>query len=273
MKTQTLLSSLALAAIALPLAAQTTAPVHHTAPTTAAHAGAASAAAHAVAPCGKVPELSPKIPALPAGVSCPKPLFRFTSSPAIKLDYVSPLVSAETKESLGLTPTTFELDYVDIKIGTGNLAEPQMYYTLQYTGYLVDGTKFDSSLDRPEPFTFPVGAHRVIPGWDLGFQGMRIGGKRRLYIPFQLGYGDKGQQAIPPRAELIFDIELLSQSKEEPKPKTPPAPPAPPAGAPKPATAPPAGATPPPPPPPPPADKPATPPPAAAAKPATPPTK
>jgi peptidylprolyl isomerase len=269
MKTQTLLSSLALAAVALPLAAQTAsktaAPVHHTAPT-AAHTAP-------VAACGKVPELSPKIPALPAGSPCPKPLFRFTTTPAIKLDYVSPLVSTETKESLGLSPTTFELDYVDTKIGTGNLAEPQMYYTLQYTGYLVDGTKFDSSLDRPEPFTFPVGAHRVIPGWDLGFQGMHIGGKRRLYIPFQLGYGDKGQQAIPPRAELIFDIELLSQSKEEPKPKTPPAPPAPPAGAPKPATAPPAGATPPPPPPPPPADKPATPPPAAAAKPATPPTK
>jgi peptidylprolyl isomerase len=260
MKTQTLLSSIALAAVALPLVAQTAAPVHHTAPT-AAHAAAP------VAACGKVPVLSPKIPALPAGSPCPKPLFRFTTTPAIKLDYVSPLVSAETKESLGLAPKTFELDYVDTKIGTGNLAEPQMYYTLQYTGYLVDGTKFDSSLDRPEPFTFPVGAHRVIPGWDLGFQGMRIGGKRRLYIPYELGYGDKGQQAIPPRAELIFDIELISQSKEEPKPKTPPAPPA---GAPKPATA---------PPPPVPADKPATPPPAstpppaAAPKPATPPTK
>jgi peptidylprolyl isomerase len=254
MKTQTLLTSLTLAA-ALPLAAQTKAPVHH-----------ATAERTAYAPCAKVPTLSPKIPALPAGTSCPKPLFRFTTSPAVKLDYVSPMVSTEVRESLGLTPATFELSYADIKVGTGPLAEPKMYYTLQYTGYLVDGTKFDSSLDRPEPFTFPVGAHKVIPGWDLGFQGMHIGGKRRLYIPYQLGYGEKGSQAIPPKAELIFDIELLSQSAEEPKPKAPPAPPARPAppalldplAAPKPTapptTPPPASST------PPPAAKPTTPP-------------
>jgi peptidylprolyl isomerase len=261
MKTQSLLTSVLLAA-ALPLAAQTAAPVHHTA-TTAAHAAPAPPA------CAKVPELSPKIPALPAGTPCAKSLIRITTPAPAKLDYISPLLPLETRELFKFEPTTFELAYTDIKVGTGNLAEPKMWYTLQYTGYLVDGTKFDSSLDRSEPFTFPVGAHKVIFGWDIGFAGMRIGGKRRLYIPYQFGYGDKGQGVIPPRSELIFDIELLSQSAEEPKPKTPPAPPAPPAGAPKPATA---------PPPPQPADKPATPPPAAtppaaAAKPATPPAK
>jgi peptidylprolyl isomerase len=223
MKTQNSLTTLLLAAAALPLAAQTTAPkpavvVHHT----ATAAGTTSAAG-----CVKLPTLSPKIPALPATAPCAKTLFKFTSTPGVKLDYVSPLVSAEVRESLGLEPTTFSLDYIDVKVGTGNLAEPKMWYTLQYTGYLVDGTKFDSSLDRSEPFSFPVGQHRVIPGWDLGFQGMRIGGKRRLIIPYQLAYGDKAQQAIPPKSMLIFDIELLSQSAEQPKPPAPPTPPAP----------------------------------------------
>jgi peptidylprolyl isomerase len=269
MKIQTSLSTLLLAAAALPLAAQTAAPkpaasqkptvvVHHTAATTAVG-------------CVKLPEMSPKIPALPAG-ACPKVMLKFTSTPNVRLDYVSPIVTPEVREALGLSPTTFELDYVDIKPGTGNLAAPKKWYTLQYTGYLLDGTKFDSSLDRSEPFSFPVGQHRVIAGWDLGFQGMHVGGKRRLIIPAQLAYGDKGQQAIPPRSTLVFDIELISQSDEQPKPPAPPTPPTPPAGTTTPATPPPAGATPPPPPPPPPADKPATPPPAGD-KPATPPTR
>ena len=99
--------------------------------------------------------------------------------------------------------------------GTGELVPPQKFYTVRYTGWLTDGTKFDSSYDHPgqEPITFFDGAHRVIPGWDTGFTGMRVGGKRRLYIPYQLAYGESGREgAIPPKADLIFDIELVSFS-------------------------------------------------------------
>lgn len=89
---------------------------------------------------------------------------------------------------------------------------PGQQLTVQYTGWLAsDGTKFDSSVDRNEPFTFPQGAHRVITGWDQGFGGMRVGGKRRLFIPYQLAYGAEGRPPmIPPMSDLIFDIELVS---------------------------------------------------------------
>jgi peptidylprolyl isomerase len=123
-------------------------------------------------------------------------------------------------------PETFSLDYVDTKLGTGPRAEPHKWYTVHYTGYLVDGTKFDSSVDRGQPISFPYGAHRVIEGWDTGFEGMRIGGKRRLYVPYQLGYGDNGHQQIPAKAELVFDVELVAQSDAQPAPPKPPTPPA-----------------------------------------------
>ena len=80
---------------------------------------------------------------------------------------------------------------------------------MHYTGWLKNGKKFDSSLDRKEPITFMLGAHQVITGWDTGFQGMRVGGKRRLIIPYQLAYGEAGRSEIPPRADLTFDIELV----------------------------------------------------------------
>jgi peptidylprolyl isomerase len=134
----------------------------------------------------------------------------------------------ELREFLGIEPTTFSLDYVDTKIGTGPLAAPHKWYTINYTGYLVDGTKFDSSLDRKEPIVVPYGEHKVIPGWDTGFGGMHIGGKRRLFIPYELAYGANGRAPIPPKAELIFDVELLAQSDTDPTPKAPPMPPAPP---------------------------------------------
>ena len=119
----------------------------------------------------------------------------------------------------------YTLRYVDIVIGTGPIAQPQKFYTVKYTGWLTDGTKFDSSYDHPggEPITFAYGAHRVIPGWDTGFEGMRVGGKRRLYIPYQLAYGEAGREgAIPPRADLIFDLELVSFSDNPPAPAAPP---------------------------------------------------
>ena len=118
----------------------------------------------------------------------------------------------------GVPKPLYALRYVDTVLGTGELAAPHKYYTVRYTGWLTDGTKFDSSYDHPgqEPITFPYGAHRVIPGWDTGFEAMHVGGKRRLYIPYQLAYGEAGRPPIPPKADLIFDIELVSMSDTPP---------------------------------------------------------
>ncbi len=205
---------------AMPLAAQTAGSSARTPAHTTAHRASTAGGG-----CVKVPELSPKIPALPAGLPCPKALYTITTQPSIKLDYVSPLEGEELRETLGIESATFSLDYVDTKIGTGALATPHKWYSIQYTGYLADGTKFDSSLDRGEPISIPYGQHRVIPGWDTGFDGMRVGGKRRLFIPYQLGYGNNPHQAIPAKSELIFDVELVAISDTQPKPKTPPTPP------------------------------------------------
>jgi len=101
-----------------------------------------------------------------------------------------------------------QLRYIDIKKGDGAAARPGAQYTLNYTGWLRDGTQFDSSVGR-DPFTFVQGRRQVIAGFDLGFEGMRVGGKRRLFIPYQMAYGEQGRGPIPPKAELIFDLELL----------------------------------------------------------------
>ncbi|MHB9107727.1 MAG: FKBP-type peptidyl-prolyl cis-trans isomerase [Armatimonadota bacterium] len=97
----------------------------------------------------------------------------------------------------------------DTKIGTGATAKTGNTVTVHYTGRLTDGTKFDSSLDRDDPFVFTLGAGQVISGWDQGVAGMKVGGKRKLTIPPKLGYGDRGIGPIPPGATLVFDIELL----------------------------------------------------------------
>ena len=111
----------------------------------------------------------------------------------------------------GKVNTLYALRYVDTHIGTGELAAPGKTYSVHYTGWLPDGTKFDSSVDRGQPIEFPQGQHRVIPGWDSGFDGMHVGGKRRLYIPYQLAYGETGKGPIPAKATLIFDVELVAQ--------------------------------------------------------------
>jgi len=104
-----------------------------------------------------------------------------------------------------------ELKIEDLTEGTGQEAVPGQQVTVHYTGWLVDGKKFDSSVDRGKPFIFPLGGGRVISGWDQGVQGMRIGGKRRLTIPPHLGYGVRGAGAlIPPNSTLIFEVELLA---------------------------------------------------------------
>src|SRR3989339_1969993 len=106
--------------------------------------------------------------------------------------------------------TASGLQYVDQVIGTGAEAKPGMNVSVHYTGWLTNGTKFDSSKDRGQPFEFPLGAGRVIRGWDEGVAGMKIGGKRKLIIPSDLGYGARGAgNVIPPNATLVFEVELL----------------------------------------------------------------
>src|SRR5579885_3166477 len=98
----------------------------------------------------------------------------------------------------------------DLKVGNGAEAQPGKTVTVHYTGWLTDGKKFDSSLDRQSPFKFRLGAHQVIAGWDQGVAGMKVGGKRKLTIPPDLAYGDRGAgNVIPPKATLIFEVELL----------------------------------------------------------------
>lgn len=102
------------------------------------------------------------------------------------------------------------LKYTDETVGTGTEATPGKTVSVHYTGWLLDGTKFDSSRDRNQPFSFPLGGGRVIKGWDEGVAGMKVGGKRTLLIPPNLGYGAQGAGGvIPPNATLKFDVELL----------------------------------------------------------------
>jgi peptidylprolyl isomerase len=177
----------------------------------------------------------------------------------------TPKVAAASSSLITLPPgvprargpvrTAFSLRYQDVKIGTGPDAEPNKVYKVFYTGWLAaDGRKFDSSEDHrpplrdkdgkpvmgddgkpklgdPQPIAFPQGFGRVIPGFDQGFGGMKVGGKRRLFIPWQLAYGARGHPGpdpahpgIPPKADLIFDIELVDVSEMQLPPRPTPGP-------------------------------------------------
>jgi FKBP-type peptidyl-prolyl cis-trans isomerase FkpA len=116
---------------------------------------------------------------------------------------------------MGKTETNTGLAYEDLVEGSGATATgPGQTVTVHYTGWLLDGTKFDSSLDRNEPFQFPLGVGMVIRGWDEGVAGMKVGGKRRLTIPPELGYGSRGAgNVIPPDSTLVFEVELLKISE------------------------------------------------------------
>ncbi len=132
----------------------------------------------------------------------------FTNSFAIEIT---------TRDTQKMDEKIQELVIEDIKVGEGREAEKGLTISVHYTGWIYDsikndkkGDKFDSSLDRREPFTFVLGVGQVIKGWDDGFDGMKIGGSRTILIPSEMGYGSRGAgNTIPPNADLIFEVELL----------------------------------------------------------------
>jgi len=126
----------------------------------------------------------------------------------------APSASGPMKVTGQPTTTASGLQYWDIVVGTGATAAPGNNVKVHYSGFLTTGEKFDSSRDRGEPFSFPLGAGQVIKGWDEGVAGMKVGGQRQLRIPPALGYGAAGAGgAIPPNATLTFDVELLGVDK------------------------------------------------------------
>ncbi len=131
--------------------------------------------------------------------------------PALFGQGFDPKMPAAVPQVTGSAIENLNMHYIDILKGSGAVAAPGKQYTVHYTGWLRDGTKFDSSIGK-DPLKFVQGRRQLIAGWEVGFEGMKAGGKRRLFIPYQLAYGEAGRGSIPPKAELIFDVELLDVS-------------------------------------------------------------
>jgi len=221
----------------------------------AAIAAAAGAQTSPKAPTASPPtaKSSSSTPAAPTatptkpGTSASSPAASVALAPWIKLPPGVPVVAH------GPVKVPFSLRYEEIKVGSGPIAEPHKVYRVKYTGWLAaDGHKFDSSDDHPpqpvydsslqpvkgadgkpkmeagQAMLFVQGDSRMIPGWNLGFDGMHVGGKRRLFIPYQLAYGELGRPSadpknpgMPPRADLIFDIELVDMMEQPAQPAPP----------------------------------------------------
>jgi FKBP-type peptidyl-prolyl cis-trans isomerase len=136
----------------------------------------------------------------------------FSQSTAHKSQHVQvPNTTAPTKVTGDGVKTDSGLQYWDIKVGTGPVANDGDKVKVHYTGWFTSGKKFDSSVDAHQPYTFTLAKSEVIKGWDEGVTGMKVGGKRQLRIPPELAYGEKGfKDIVPPDATLIFDVQLLA---------------------------------------------------------------
>jgi FKBP-type peptidyl-prolyl cis-trans isomerase len=133
---------------------------------------------------------------------------------------VVPNTKAPTKVVGDGVKTPSGLQYWDIRVGTGEVAKDGSHVKVHYTGWRTTGKKFDSSVDAHQPFDFTIGAGEVIKGWDEGVAGMKVGGKRQLRIPAELGFGEAGSPpVIPPNATLIFDVQLLAVAPQAGVPK------------------------------------------------------